>query len=60
MRKRLKSRHGIIILLILLANSLPAKEFFVAPFGNDQGAGSKKSPFASFERALEETRKLAG
>lgn len=41
-------------------NSLHAKEIFVAPLGNDQGAGTRESPYATFEKALEETKKYAG
>ena len=53
-------KSTLVFALLLLSYSLSAKEIFVAPLGNDGGAGSKESPFASFERALEETRKFAG
>ncbi len=48
------------IAILVCVNSMHAKEIFVAPLGNDLGTGSRENPFASFERALEETKKFAG
>ena len=50
----------LLIAFLLCANSLLAKEIFVDPQGNNQGAGTREDPFASFERALTETKKFAG
>lgn len=49
----------LLIVFLLCANSLLGKEIFVAPLGNDQGEGTKESPFATFERALAETKLFA-
>jgi len=46
--------------LLMCTDSIFAKEIFVSPLGNDQGAGSRETPFATFERALAETKKYAG
>ncbi len=46
--------------LLFLANSLFAKELFVSPSGKDTNAGTSEKPFASFNRALAGTKKLAG
>ncbi|AWW32775.1 hypothetical protein DN752_22980 [Echinicola strongylocentroti] len=36
------------------------KEIYVSPLGDDDGAGTKNDPFATFDRALRETKAYAG
>lgn len=43
-----------------MAHLLSAKEIFVSPTGNDKGEGTLKSPYATFSKALTETKKFAG
>ena len=38
----------------------PMAEFYVSVDGNDAGTGTKESPFATFERARDEVRKING
>ena len=51
----LKSKRKFLLaVLILLSNVGYSQNIFVAPGGNDSGSGTKKNPFATKERALEE------
>ncbi len=50
----------VLSLFWLSACSPTAKEIFVAPTGSDDNNGSGNAPFASFERALLETKEFAG
>jgi len=47
-------RKYLFAALILLSNVSVSQNIFVAPGGNDSGNGTKKNPFATVERALEE------
>ena len=47
-------RKYLFAALILLSNVSFSQNIFVAPGGNDSGNGTKKNPFATVERALEE------
>ncbi len=47
-------RKFLLEVLILLSNIGFSQNIFVAPGGNDSGNGTKKDPFATVERALEE------
>ncbi len=53
---------AILILLILLTNlgKTYAKDIYLSQTGNDNNSGTKSSPFASFERAVNEMEKFAG
>lgn len=53
-------KYKVFILLLLIACQLQAKEIFVSPLGDDSNSGTKESPFATFSRALTETKKYAG
>lgn len=53
-------KYKILILLLLLANGISAKEIFVSPSGNDRGEGTRENPFATFARALVEVKEFAG
>lgn len=53
-------KFKIFIALLFIANSLFAKDIFVSPVGDDSNTGTKAFPFASFKRAVSETKKLAG
>ena len=52
----------ILLQLTLCIMSMPTiaepSEFFVAPQGNDNHPGSERKPFATFQRAQQEVRKL--
>ena len=50
----------LITILLLLANSIFAKELFVSVSGKDTNSGSKEKPFQSLGRAVNETQKYAG
>lgn len=52
-----------LFLLFVMACCLrtdSAAEFYVSPTGKDDGPGTRGRPFATVERALEETRKATG
>ncbi|MCM4156952.1 hypothetical protein [Gramella sp. AN32] len=53
-------KYSVLILFLILANPLFSKEIFISPIGNDTGAGTKESPYATIPRVLEEVKKLAG
>ena len=44
-------RIGWIMILIFSVVSLPAKNYFIAVYGNDTNNGSIESPFASLNKA---------
>lgn len=50
-------RNFLWAALILLSNIGFSQNIFVAPGGNDSASGTKKNPFATIERALEEISK---
>jgi len=53
-------KYKILIAFLLIANSLLAKQIFVSPSGDDNSAGTKENPFATFDRAVVEAKKFAG
>ncbi len=49
-----------IIALLLIANGIFAKSFYVSPIGNDNNKGTQKKPFASIAAAQKAAKKYAG
>ncbi len=52
-------KYRTLFILFFIVHSLCAKEIYVSPVGKDSNSGTKESPFASFERAVEETKRYA-
>jgi hypothetical protein len=62
MRKR-PTRHLVVWLSLagtIAAATAPAAEFFVSPTGRDSDPGTREKPFATFARAQQAARGLAG
>jgi hypothetical protein len=53
-------KYKILITILFFTNSLFAKDIFVSPLGDDSSDGTKTNPFATFERAVKETKTFAG
>lgn len=52
----MNTRLLVCALVAMAASRLAAVDFFVAPSGNDANDGSRKKPFASFEKARDAAR----
>ena len=53
-------KYKFLIIFLLLAEFISAIDIYVSPIGNDKSEGTRKSPFATFARAVSETKKFAG
>ena len=54
-----KRVHSLVLsATLLLALSCPAAELYVSPVGSDTNSGTLAKPFATFERARDEARRL--
>ena len=49
-------RHWKLVLLLCLSSEVVAKDLFVSPSGNDKNNGSKSSPFASVQKAVNQAK----
>lgn len=52
--------RNVMLIVLLLANSAPAAEYFVATNGNDAATGTRDAPFATVARGVAAARERAG
>ena len=56
-RSLLKCFLSLLVLSLIIAGTIDARDFYVSPFGDDTNPGTKSQPFKTIERAQEAVQK---